>query len=293
MSSSDIDTVLAEIKQIGGNLRNLEGLSHYMQQHIPVIRDLIHAYQFQNLIQNHKNPLNRFGKKCFSQSDEDGITLEIIRRMGIKDGMFVEYGVGNGVENNTLILAALGWKGIWIGGEDVIVPTKTDKFSYVKDWIKLDNVIELLAQGVIDLNFESIPEIDVMSLDLDGNDIYFVERILSAAILPKMFVVEYNAKFPPPVKFKIEYNDNHTWKGNDYFGASLSSYTELFEKYGYKLVCCNAGSGSNAFFVRYDFVHLFTDVPSDINDIYVEPRYVTFRSHGHAPSSEVVNSFFK
>jgi hypothetical protein len=28
-----------------------------------------------------QNPLNRFGAKFFSQSDEDGITLEIIRRL--------------------------------------------------------------------------------------------------------------------------------------------------------------------------------------------------------------------
>jgi hypothetical protein len=293
--SSDIDTALTEIKQLSISLRNLEGLSHYFQQHIPVIRDLIHSYQYQDLIKKHKNPLNRFGKKCFSQSDEDGITLEIIRRMGIKDGFYIEYGVGNGMENNTLILAALGWRGIWVGGEDIVVPTKTSKFSYVKDWIKLDNIVELTSTGLVHHNEinPGVPEFDVISLDLDGNDLYLVDELLGNNFCPKLFIVEYNAKFPPPIKFQIEYNDNHTWKGNDYFGASLSSYVDLFSKYGYTLVCCNAGSGGNAFFVRQDQMHLFADVPSDINDIYVEPRYVTIRSHGHAPSVEVVNSFFK
>ena len=58
-----------------------------------------------------KNPLNRFGAKYFSQTDEDGITLEIIRRLGITAGTFAELGVGNGIENNTLILLASGWRG--------------------------------------------------------------------------------------------------------------------------------------------------------------------------------------
>ena len=31
-----------------------------------------------------KNPLNKFGKKCFSQSDEDGILVEIINRLDLK-----------------------------------------------------------------------------------------------------------------------------------------------------------------------------------------------------------------
>src|SRR5689334_5694165 len=66
-----------------------------------------------------KNPLNRFGAKYFSQADEDGITCEIVRRLGIKNGIFAEFGVGNGLENNTLILLANGWRGFWVGGQDL------------------------------------------------------------------------------------------------------------------------------------------------------------------------------
>jgi len=49
-----------------------------------------------------RNPLNRFGAKYFSQTDEDGITLEIVRRIGIRGGTFAELGVGDGLENNAL-----------------------------------------------------------------------------------------------------------------------------------------------------------------------------------------------
>jgi hypothetical protein len=92
------------------------------------IRDLILLYQTGLLQQNHPNPLNGFGNKCFSQSDEDGITIEILKRIKCLDkGTFAEFGVGNGTENNTLILKALGWKGFWCGGEELAFDIRQPK----------------------------------------------------------------------------------------------------------------------------------------------------------------------
>ena len=58
--------------------------------------------------QRENNPLTSNPYKFFSQSDEDGITLEILRRMQLTNGSFLEFGVGNGLENNTLVLLAHG-----------------------------------------------------------------------------------------------------------------------------------------------------------------------------------------
>ena len=42
----------------------------------------------------------KYAMKHFSQSDEDGITLEICRRLGLGgESTFFEIGVGNGLEN--------------------------------------------------------------------------------------------------------------------------------------------------------------------------------------------------
>jgi hypothetical protein len=71
-------------------------------------------------------------------------------------------------------------------------------------------------------------------------------------ILAKLFIVEYNAKFPPPIEFQIDYDPRHTWAHDDYYGASLSSFDRLFSRFGYRLVCCNAHTGANAFFVDAD-----------------------------------------
>jgi hypothetical protein len=254
------------------------------------LQNLVLFDQTKILQSNHPNPLNKYGKKCFSQTDEDGITLEILRRIKqLEDGAYAEFGVGDGTENNTLILAALGWKGFWVGGEKLKIDIDSDnckKFSYLREWITLENILKLAEKGCAAISAEKL---DVISLDLDGNDIYFVEKLLANGFKPKLFIVEYNAKFPPPVKFQISYDPNHTWKGDDYYGASLASFDKLFNDFGYKLVCCNSHTGVNAFFVDAAYADFFSDVPGDINQIYAEPRHHRFTRYGQTPSLRTIN----
>jgi hypothetical protein len=230
-----------------------------------------------------KNPLCRFGAKYFSQADEDGITLEILRRIGVDTGTFAEFGVGDGLENNTLILLAKGWRGFWVGGEELRFDHRLNpaRLTFTKAWVSLDNIVHLLQQGHEKM---AADEVDVLSLDLDGNDFYLTKEILENGFKPKLFILEYNAKFPPPIKWTINYDAAHTWHCNDYMGASLALLVELLEKFSYTLVCCNAATGSNAFFVRNEYLEHFSDVPKDINDIFVECRYQVYRRFGHPPS---------
>ena len=51
------------------------------------------------------------GYSVYSQGDEDGILDEILRRLGITYGTFLEIGVGDGLQNNTAYLLAKGWNG--------------------------------------------------------------------------------------------------------------------------------------------------------------------------------------
>src|SRR5215471_2081035 len=93
-------------------IREMVDISEQNLRETRKLADLVLQFQTEKLQAEHPNPINRFGKKCFSQSDEDGITLEILRRIGRLDkGIYCEFGVGNGTENNTLVLAALGWRG--------------------------------------------------------------------------------------------------------------------------------------------------------------------------------------
>jgi hypothetical protein len=114
-------------------------------------------------------------------------------------------------------------------------------------------------------------EVDLLSIDLDGNDYYILDAIRS--ISPRVIVAEYNAKFPADVVWIMEYNEAHRWDSTDYFGASLKALETLLAPRGYLLVGCNI-IGSNAFFVRAD---LTTDMrfcsPFTAENHYEHARY--------------------
>ena len=257
---------------------------------------LLFAQSYERIVASHPNPLNHCGRKVFSNADEDGITFEIVRRIGIECGVFAEFGVGDGLENNTIFLASLGWKGFWVGAQKLafsISPSAckgcSAEFVFLREFVDRSNVVLLVRRGL-----EAIAEagIDVLSLDLDGNDLYLIEDLLGAAILPKVFIVEYNAKFPPPIRWKIEYDPDHRWSFDDYFGASLMEFCDLFEKHGYFLACCNSASGANAYFVRSDYAHAFRDVPRDVNVLWAPPRYFPGK-YGHPVSPKTVAQIMK
>ena len=94
-----------------------------------------------------KNPLSSKFRKYFSQNDEDHITLQILKRLNlnITEHRFIEFGSGNGLENNTIILIALGWKGIWIDSKPLeILLEKNKSVRHEKIWLDLDSLRVLL-----------------------------------------------------------------------------------------------------------------------------------------------------
>jgi hypothetical protein len=256
----------------------LSGISNSLGE--DQLYDLILHKEFKKKQSLHCNPLNKSKFYGFSQTDEDGITLEILNRISVKDGFFVEFGVGNGLENNTAILLAAGWKGAWYGGEELAFSLEnSSKLTFTKVWIKRSNIVDLYKRAS--------ENADVVSLDLDGNDIYLVDELLSNDVRPKLFIVEYNGKFPPPTDFKIDYNDDHIWTSDDYQGASLASFNKLFVSHDYTLVCCN-NSGANAFFVDNSFIDNFKDIPKDINELYCEPFYFLRKRRMHPTSPKTL-----
>jgi len=196
--------------------------------------------------------LLKFGCRVYSQSDEDGILQEIFRRIGTKSRSFIEIGSGNGLENNTLYLLVQGWRGIWIeaSSKKVIAARNTvarftaeASLRMEQQRVSAENVDSLLGRLVSD------SELDLLSVDIDGNDFYILQAIRSVS--PRVIVCEYNAKFPPNLSWVMEYDASHHWNGTDYFGASLKALELLLGGKGYALVGCNL-LGCNAFFVRKD-----------------------------------------
>jgi hypothetical protein len=225
--------------------------------------------------------LNRFERQVYSQNGEDGVIAEIFRRIGVRTQSFIEIGVGDGLENNTTHLLLQGWHGCWCEGNPTSAARIREVFaSQVSSgqlrlrhaFVTAENILNLLREEKADL------EPDLLSLDVDRNTWFIWEAL--APVHARLVVVEYNALYPPPDRWKVQYHADKTWNGTACFGASLKEYEELGRKLGYALVGCEL-FGANAFFVRSDLVGDHFSEPFTAEHHYEPPRYWLARRHGH------------
>ncbi len=211
------------------------------------------------------------GFKVYSQVDEDGIIEHIFSRIGEGRRSFIELGCGNGSENNTHYLVLKGWSGVWIDGSQsnvnsigAVIPLQSPRLLVECMFITRDNISSSSRRW-----FERLGGApDLLSLDIDGNDSEVLERILSVAE-PRVLVLEYNGKFPPPLKVSVAYRDDHSWEGDDYYGSSLQVFVDQLEG-RYVLVSCGL-SGANAYFVRRDVADSFERY--DVRSLYMPARH--------------------
>jgi len=215
-----------------------------------------------------------YGKKMFSQNEEDGIIIEIFQRIGTTNKTFVEFGCGDGIENNTYALLFQDWNGLWIDGSSKNIgkirkglpqTIASGQLQVVESFITTENINALISAHISD------PEIDLLSVDIDGND-YFVWDAITC-VKPRVLIMEYNAKFAPPVRYCMNYDPTHVWDYTDHGGVSLKFIEEKADEKGYALVACNL-SGVNAFFIRKDLLEDHFEPP-----FTAEKHYEPARSH--------------
>lgn len=222
--------------------------------------------------------LERHGWAAYSQNDEDGILAEIFRRIGITNRRFLEFGVERGLESNTLNLLEQGWSGAWIEGHPPLVAEIEAGFGR---WVRSGRLAVrsamVVRENIDDLirDFRLPVDLDLLSIDIDGNDYHVWEAITQ--IEPRVVVIEYNGKFPPPMEWIMAYDPAHRWQGNDQFGASLESMTALGRRKGYSLVGCNL-TGNNAFFVQSRLAEGRFAQPADAATLYQPIRYYLWQS---------------
>jgi hypothetical protein len=218
--------------------------------------------------------LLKFGYRVYSQADEDGILREIFRRIGEGHRTFVELGTGNGLENNTLFLLTQAWSGVWIERSARKVSSAKKTFASFIAQKQLHVAQHFITAASIDKTIAELhlkSELDLFSIDLDGNDYYILDAI--GSISPRVIVAEYNAKFPADIFWVMQYNETRQWDCSDYCGTSLKALEDLLAQRGYALVGCSV-LGTNAFFVRTDWIALpaFCQ-PFTSENHYDPPRY--------------------
>jgi len=231
-----------------------------------------------------KKCLEYYGFKVYSQNDEDGIIEEIFNRIGTTNKIFIEFGVENGLECNSHYLLFKNWRGLWIDGGAAHVRAIREKFAPVlangqlkvlQAFITRENINELFITGGIE------GEIDLLSIDVDGNDYYIWQAI--NVVKPRVVIIEYNAKFPPNCDWKMAYDKNHMWDGSDWQGASLKALELLGRELGYQLVATNF-TGVNVFFVRRDLAKDLFLEPATAENLYNPARWKFISYVNHHPA---------
>lgn len=213
--------------------------------------------------------INKYEKKINSQNGEDGIIEIIFNTIGITNKFFVEFGVHKTQCNTLYLKNSKGWGGLWIDGNG-------DGNIIKKEFITKDNINDLFKK------YNTPPDFDLLSIDIDGNDYYIWEELKYS---PRVLIMEYNSHIPPTESKSIVYDETHTWKGDDYYGASLLALVNLNIKKGYTLIGCDT-TGTNCFFIRNDCM-LDRFSVRDIKELFREPK---FRGHtgkiGHPKSDK-------
>jgi hypothetical protein len=214
------------------------------------------------------NPIEIFKRnefKIYSQSGEDGIINYIFSKIKTTNKTFVEFGIEDGREcNSANLVKNFGWNGLFMEGDRMYAMQAKEYYRnypvrVLNSFITAENINQIISSNGIN------GEIDLLSVDIDGND-YWVWSAINC-INPRVVITEYNSSLGKEA-ITIRYNPRFQRLTKDktglYYGASLSAMTKLAQKKGYTLVgVCS--SGINAFFIRKDIAkkYKFKEIKSE------------------------------
>lgn len=173
----------------------------------------------------------------YSHANEQQILRSYIERIIPKDypRTVVDIGAGNGVRwSNSYALVLENWKALGVEADSnkyALLTRAYRRFPKAKACHALaspENINDLLA------DFEINKEFGVLSLDIDGNDFWVLDRILSR-FRPGLIVTEINESIPPPLRFVVKYNPDFQLR-HHFFGHSISAVEDLCRRHGYGIL---------------------------------------------------------
>ena len=221
--------------------------------------------------------ISKFGIKIYSQNEEDGIILYILKHIGIRTKKFIEIGSESGTEcNTTNLLKYFDWSGMQIDGDkELHDKAKIQLKKILREKIKNVKLVNLLVtkeniNKIIKKNLKK--EVDLLSIDIDGNDFWIWKEI--KCINPRLVVIEYNSFFGSRISCTIPYNPKFIWNHKNkksYYGASLKALEKLGKKKKYTLVGVDK-NGVNAFFVRNDLAKKINLKLKNSEDVFVDNK---------------------
>ena len=199
--------------------------------------------------------LGRYEYSWLSQNGEDGILRYIFNEIGFESRWFVEFGFGAAQCNALRLMLKEDFHGLLMDGSGENVRCfkhaagrlGIDRVTAVHTFITRENLQQLVQDN-------GVPrDIDLLSLDVDGNDYWFWEEL--ECISPRVVCIEYNAGIGPELALTVPYDESFERYSKHasgfFYGASLAALEALGRRKGYYLIGCDS-TGTNAFFLRDD-----------------------------------------
>lgn len=178
--------------------------------------------------------------KKYSQSCEESYIEFILENLPNKGNHLLEIGAWDGYHlSNTRYFIEKGFSHLLIDGDN------RGNQEVKQHIITKDNVLDLLEKYNTPLEF------DLLNIDIDGNDLYIIEKILTK-YKPSLIVAEYNPIWESHKSKVITYDESHTWASDDYYGFSFLAGKKMAEKNGY--VCVFENDSLNMYFVRKEMI---------------------------------------
>jgi len=184
--------------------------------------------------------LNKYGKKVYSQSTEDGAIERIFQCIGTTNKYFVDIGAYDGLKDSNT--ANLRINNNWNG---LLLDSDPQSDIVKKEFITSENINNILKKYNVQYSF------DFLSIDINGNDFWIWKALNKFS--PRVVVIEFNPNFSPDESKTIPYNPNFKWDKTEYYGASLKALRILGESKQYSLVYTT--DVTNAFFVLSHLLH--------------------------------------
>lgn len=198
--------------------------------------------------------------KIYSQSGEEGILDEILHRIDIKNGFFVEFGANDGILfSNTRFLAEKGWNGAFIECDKAYLENLRKNCKTLPNIQCIEEFVAATPSDPVGKTLEAIAaehfpneEIDVLSIDIDGLDYLIFENLKCK---PKVICIESSGYWSPYLTTAVP---KEVAKLN--LGQPLPVMIDIARKNGYEPVCYLV---VNLFLVRKDLYSHFSKIKND------------------------------
>ena len=184
-----------------------------------------------------------YRKKITSQDGEDGVLLEIFKRLEVEKGVCVEFGAWDGkhLSNTWNLWNNEGWRSVLIEGDEKKFIDLKNEYGEHENLTLVCKYVEIEGDASLDailLETDIPKDFDLLSIDIDGDD-YHVWKHFNE-FRPKVVIIEHNPSIPPSMELVDTPNSRE-------FGASALSMLKLAQEKKYVLVACTR---TNMIFIK-------------------------------------------